>query len=196
MANRGMSNAMLSEIAKDAVHLIHLVRIELDTPINATDAHKVITADLAENAGVQNYSDQGFLLSLPDITETVNITCDSINIVMGFAEQTVAQQLLSASPINKKVNIHLGFLDSAGALIADPLWLYSGMIDTFNMVDDTETGASVISISVSNHWSDFERRNGFRTNNAHQQSARYYPGDAGFEYCSQIIKELKWGAPD
>lgn len=198
MANRGMSSAMIAALSADEVRLVHFIRMHLGyIDVTATTAHKPIYATLEGDDSLQTYQDQGILLSVPAITETIGLRNETVTFVVGFAEQTVAAQLLTESPINKRIDMYVGALDYAtGDLVSSPLWLFKGYIATFTMVDDTEKGNSVISITAANHWADFDRKNGYRTNDRHQQSARYHPGDKGFVHCSKPIKDLQWGAPD
>jgi len=45
----------------------------------------------------------------------------------------------------------------------------------------------------SRMWSDFERTAGRRTNDNDQQV--YYPGDRGFQFADDALKDIKWGRP-
>ena len=80
-------------------------------------------------------------------------------------------------------------LDSSNAIIADPVLLYSGNIDTFQ-IDESETESTVI-LTVVSHWADFEKKSGRQTNNNSQQ--RFFNTDVGMEFASQTVLDIKWG---
>ena len=55
-------------------------------------------------------------------------------------------------------------------------------------------GDSIINIAVANHWADFQRIEGRRTNDSSQQ--HFFDGDKAFEFTSQAGKKLYWGNVD
>jgi hypothetical protein len=57
--------------------------------------------------------------------------------------------------------------------------------------ENPDEGSCTIAISATSHWVDFERRPGRHTNHAEQQV--WFPGDLGFEFSSEIVKEIRWG---
>ena len=86
--------------------------------------------------------------------------------------------------------VYLGALDSAGALIADPLVLFSGLVDVPKVDEDGET--ATISISLESLEVDRER----------SRVRRYTPEDQylidatdrGFEYVASLQdKQIIWG---
>ena len=85
--------------------------------------------------------------------------------------------------------IYRGLLDSNNSVIADPLLLYQGTIDTY-AISEAET-ESALSLTVVSHWADFEKRSGRLTNNNSQQ--RFFPTDVGMDFSSQTVLDLKWG---
>ena len=49
----------------------------------------------------------------------------------------------------------------------------------------------MIELQAASQFADFEKIRGRRTNNESQQI--HFPGDRGFEYAPQVVKDLKWG---
>ena len=74
-------------------------------------------------------------------------------------------------------------------MIADPILLYSGNIDTFEIAE-TETQSNVKLVIVS-HWADFDKKSGRKTNNASQQ--RFFSTDVGMDFSSETVLDIKWG---
>ena len=58
---------------------------------------------------------------------------------------------------------------------------------------DEEDGTITISITASDHFSDFLRKPGRTTNDESQQY--YFDGDKGMEFASEVIQDLVWGPP-
>lgn len=185
MADRGMSAAMLTEIAKTQNYPIHLVYIETSPALYITTAHKQISYNS------QNWSPLGQLLKIPDIEESLSITARTINISLSGVDQSIISAVLSQKLINRDLDIYMGFLDSNGTLIVDPVQIFKGIVENYNVAENSVQGSSIVDVSVASHWVDFEKTAGRRTNDNDQQLL--YPGDDGFRHTSQIIKDLEWG---
>jgi len=76
--------------------------------------------------------------------------------------------------------------------------IYKGYIDNVG-VKFTPAGESVVSIETKSHWVDFQRVNAQYTNNTtHKARSDLYTSrtqfntDDGFEYASQVIKDMEW----
>lgn len=188
MANRGMSASMLAEIAKDSVHMIYLVKIGLSTPEYLTTAYKQVAFS------GDNYDPLGHLLSVSPITESLAIRVNSIDLTLSGVDQSFIATFLSQNLTNKTLQIWLGFLDSSGDLVPNPIEVFSGRVDNFNVNENTLSGSTEIKVTAANHWVDWEKTAGRRTNDEDQQL--YFPGDKGLEFSSLIVKDLKWGQND
>ena len=64
-------------------------------------------------------------------------------------------------------------------------------MDTPVISDDPVGGKSVMSVTATNTWVDFTRKTGRHTN--HEEQQIYFAGDKGFEYASEIVKDIIWG---
>lgn len=85
--------------------------------------------------------------------------------------------------------IYLALLDEAHQVIASPVILWSGRIDTM----DVDLGDSAtITVSAENRLVDWERPRTRRYTNEDQRAE--YPDDKGFEFVPQMQqKQLVWG---
>ena len=85
-------------------------------------------------------------------------------------------------------NLYLGVLDDDYQVIADPVLLFAGLMDTM----DTVIGASAqIMIVANSRLIRWEESSGLRYNNAMQQAR--YPGDLGLEFVEQMVEqEIVW----
>jgi len=80
-------------------------------------------------------------------------------------------------------------LTTAHALIADPVLIFWGRMDTM----DIELGeTATITVNAESRLADWDRPRVRRYNHEDQQID--YPGDKGFEFVEQMVsKELRWG---
>ena len=181
--SRGIHADVITELAKDAFNMAHLVTIDFSTKVYLTDYAHDITY------GVNEYSSSSHLLSLSQVNETSESKVGSFTINLSSVEQTFVAVLLGENYIDREVTISRAILDSAGAIIGTPIPLYNGRIDGFAIKDDKRS--SQINLSTASHWSDFEKESGRRTNHNGQQI--YFAGDKGFEFASSAVKDIKWG---
>lgn len=185
MTDRGMTASMLAEIAKADTYPIDLVYIDTSPVLRITTAHKSLTY------ASQTWSPLGQLLSVPDIEETLGIQSAVSSLRLSGVDQSIISAVLSQKLINRDVQIFLGFLDSAGALVPDPVQIYKGKVSGWNVREDVTQESSVVEVQLSSHWVDFEKTAGRRTNDRDQQLLHL--GDDGFRHSSEIIKDLQWG---
>ena len=187
MANRGSTTAFQNEIVKDQSHPLHLIEVYLDSATYyVTDNFRSITYNSNE------YTALGFFLNFANIEETTEVTAQRITLSLSGVDQTYTNLFLSENYVDRRVVIRKAFLDTSNALIADPVVIFDGRMDNPIITEDTDTGLASIAVTVSNQFVDFEKTPGRYTNNENQQL--YYPGDRGFEYASQIIKDIVWGS--
>ena len=97
--------------------------------------------------------------------------------------------MLNENVVNDDVTIFRAFLDSSNAIISDPMMLYKGKIESFEIQESDKD--SVVGLSIVSHWADFEKKNGRKTNNTSQQ--RFFSGDVGMDFSSQTVQDIKWG---
>ena len=137
----------------------------------------------------KTYTASPFLISVPEFEEQTDVSKSSINILLSGADTTFISVVLNENIVNDTVELFRGFLDSNNALIADPILLYSGNIDTFQI--EESTNSSSINLAVVSHWADFEKKSGRQTNNNSQQ--RFFSTDVGMDFASQTVLDIKWG---
>ena len=181
--SRGIHADVITELAKDAFNMAHLVKIDFSQTVFLTDYAHGITY------GGNEYSSSGHLLDLSQVNETSESKVGSFTINLSGVEQTFVSILLSEDFIDREVGISRVILDSEGAIIGEPIPLYNGRMDSFAIKDDKNS--SQINLSTASHWSDFEKESGRRTNHNGQQI--YFAGDKGFEFASSVEKVIKWG---
>jgi len=148
-------------------------------------------------AGVFIYQANGFLSSVDSVQERSTLSTGGIRLKLTGVDQTLIQDFLANGHLNRKVGIKRAFVDSnyaitqhetvdtAGAVFT----IYSGRVEGMTI---TESEDSVgIELDVANHWVDFNKTAGRRTNTNSQQ--RFFSGDLSMEFAPQTGKKLNWG---
>ena len=184
---RTLTTALKNELLTNEIRPVHLLSIGFATPVNITDNSFSLTSSVSGSS--TTYTASPFLVATPSFTEETDLTKTSLNITLSGADTTFISTVLNENIVNDTVDIFRGLLDSNNALIADPILLYSGNIDTFQN-SESETESNVI-LTVVSHWADFDKKSGRQTNNNSQQ--RFFNTDVGMDFSSQTVLDIKWG---
>tara|TARA_Y100000356_G_C11096374_1_gene201967 strand:+ start:20 stop:586 length:567 start_codon:yes stop_codon:yes gene_type:complete len=184
---RTLTTALKNELLTNEIRPVHLLSIGFATPVNITDNSFSLTSSVSGSS--ITYTASSFLVATPSFTEETDLTKTSLNITLSGADTTFISTVLNENIVNDSVDIFRGLLDSNNALIADPILLYSGNIDTFQ-ISESETESNV-TLTVVSHWADFDKKSGRQTNNNSQQ--RFFNTDVGMDFSSQTVLDLKWG---
>ena len=184
--DRGTTAAFQTEIAKAANRPVHLVEVHLDSGVTyMSDGYKSITHDGNEYLGL------GHFLGFSDIEEAAEVIVSSMTVSLSGVDQVWISNLLQNDYIDRTIKIYTAFLDNSQALVIDPVLIFEGRMDQPVIGENPDDGTSVISVSATNAWVDFQRKTGRHTNHTEQQV--YFSGDKGFEFASEIVKDIVWG---
>jgi hypothetical protein len=188
VADRGSTAAFQTEVVKLQNRPVHFVEVIFDDEtIYMTDAYK----DIIYNSNT--YSAVGNFMGFSDIEEAAEVIMSSVTLSLGGIDQVWISRVLNKSYIDRTVKIYTAFLDDAQALIVDPVLIFEGRMDSPTIIEDPDGGQSTVSISATNAWVDFSRKTGRHSN--HEETQIHYPGDKGFEFASEIVKDVIWGKP-
>lgn len=184
MADRGMTAAVLTEIAESQNKPFHLIDIQFTTgTVYFTDSDR----DIVWNSNT--YTAAGDFLTFSDITEQNAMTVGEIEVQLSGVDQTYLSTILNETFMDRILIIRKGFLNDSNAIIVDPIIIYQGRMDQPNIIESTDN--CVISVTVANQFVDFIKTTGRYTNTDSQ--ALFFPTDQGFQYAHQVIKEINWG---
>ena len=106
----------------------------------------------------RTYTSSAHLVAGSSFTEETDLTKSTLTLTLSGAEQTFISTVLNENIVNDSVTIYRGLLDSNNALIADPILLYKGNVDTFE-ISETEV-ESFVKLIVVSHWADFDKKSG------------------------------------
>ena len=190
--SRTLTSGMTAVTTADVVRPAYFVRMVFDSgeSPNVLNIWNGI-GDLAY--GGNTYTGTGDLLSISQITETSDISATGINVSLTGVKTSFIAIAKDHEYQGRPLSVSLGAFDASGDLIADPVIVFSGFMDTMTI---SESGAySSIGISVENKLVSFERTK-VRRYTAEDQKIDH-PTDKGFEYVTAIVqKEIIWGRPN
>ena len=189
--SRTLTSGMLGVTTADIVRPAYFVRMIFDSgeSPNVLNIWNGI-GDLSY--GGNTYTGTGDLLSISQITETADIQASGINVSLAGVKSSLIVIAKDHEYQGRPLTVSLGAFDASGSLIADPVIVFSGFMDTMTI---SESGQySTISIAVENKLISFERSK-VRRYTAEDQKIDH-PTDKGFEFVTAIVqKEIIWGRP-
>ena len=134
----------------------------------------------------------GVLGSVEEIADSEDGEAPEITITILPPTMTSAALLASPAAQFSAVTVWVGALDLVtGVVIPDPMVVFAGEVDVPTLTGD-ET-SRVLQYSVTSVFELlFEVDEGANLNNAFHQSV--WPGELGFEYVTEVQRQLPWGA--
>lgn len=181
-----MTAAALAEIGKETVRICLLFEAEFT---GGTVYLWSGVGDLSWNG--QTWLGGGQLLSVSEIAETSDVVASGVTVTLAGVDPAYVSAAISEAGQGLPGKIWLGFIDDTGAVIIDPLALFSGRLDVPQISDGAATCA--ITISYESRLVNLLKPNEWRY--THESQQLLYPGDKAFEFVTGIQeKKLAWGA--
>lgn len=186
MSDRNMSSAMLTELAQQGFMVAHLAELHFSTIQYLTDSGM----DIVWNG--HTYTDTEGLVSMDTAGETFALEVGTLSFTLSGTELANLSIALTDNFTDAQVVIRRALIQpgSSPIVIASPVILWDGRIDSWDYSENPSTGQSTITWKTSNHWVDFNRVSGRRTNSADQQL--FYSGDLGLQYADQVPLNIQW----
>lgn len=192
MPQRDATPEVLTEIAKSQIRQFHLFKGEFDDgTLYLADSSRPITFE------GQPYISLGHFITFDTIEEEADLQTTGVNVTLSGVPAEMVALVINQDLVDKRLSIYRGFIDENGSIVTDPLLIFRGRTDggTFNESIDSEDGEpdgkAVISITAVNHWVDFEKTNGRRTN--HKEQLNLFPGDEFFSFVADLVdKVITW----
>ena len=179
---RGLIASVIAQLQSDSINTCHLIELKLPTPQYLTDNGFPIEFES------NTYQSSGYLLDIDSPKESTDLRVNSLDIELTAVNQTFIALFLNDDWINRQVIVRRAVLDDDGSIIGTFI-IFDGQITEFEVTEQDDS--ATMTLSVASHWADFERTNGRLTNNNSQQF--YFPGDLGFQYSANSIRDIKWG---
>ncbi|CAK0747387.1 DUF2163 domain-containing protein [Azospirillaceae bacterium] len=133
----------------------------------------------------------GTLGTVSSIEETVDIRAAGASFQLSGVPSDLLNQVMAENLQSRQVKLWLGFLDEAWIIIADPVLLFKGYMDTVEIQDGAATAQ--ITLNAENRLRDLERVRERNYTESDQKSE--YPGDLGFDFVPAMQHvSLPWGS--
>jgi len=169
----------------DTIQPVYFVKLEFDSA--DVNFHSQI-GDITF-AG-DTYTGTGRLGGIDQVNEDSELARTPINVTLSGIPTDLVAILLNEQYQSRPATVYLGFLDlTTRVLVADPIVLYRGLMDTPTI----QQGPTLsISLSIESRFAQWDRPLSRRYNNADQQAR--FPGDKGLEFVEQATdKQIPWG---
>jgi hypothetical protein len=182
---RTISAAALAALTGSVVRPFYLVSIELTSST-------LYLSTLGFNVTWDGHTwlGNGFIKDPGAIRETGDLTAEGMEVQLCGEPSALVSIHLQSVEQNKAAKVYLGFLSAAQAVIADPILIFSGVVDNSKLVDAADT--ATLTFSLENDLADLDRPNDLRYNHESQKSL--YALDLFFEYVEQLQNaHFYWG---
>lgn len=178
MSDRGMTAAALAAIADPSCGRAWLVEIAFD------DASWYLTTFRRTlRWGGQVYESTADITAMPTIKEGLELSASGISLTLSGATQRNVALALRRRGLTGQVRLRLALLTADEGVVEDPVLLYQGTTDGWDIDRDRKAGRASVTLRVVNQWADWERKTGRWVSDELQQI--HFPGDLGLEYATQ-----------
>lgn len=183
--SRSLTSGMQTASTADLVRPIFLVQMAFPSAnLNMWSGIGDLTVDSVDYVGAGN------LLSVSEVTETSDVRANGVRLSLSGVSSALITKARDEDYQGRELKILLGAMDASNSVIADPVIVFSGFMDTMTINDGGET--AVISVTAENRLIEFEKTR-VRRYTAEDQKIDY-PNDKGLEFVAEMAeKEIIWG---
>lgn len=141
--------------------------------------------------GGNAYTGAGKFARSSDPSERTGL--DAARKTFGISGAELSPGMIAESDIDnskgRSVKEYVGFLGSAGQLVAEPEISWEGSIDGIRRIDGAEPA---IEINAEHRMIILDKSTGLRRTNEHQQ--QFFAGDTGYSQVNpSLVREISWG---
>lgn len=181
---RNLTAGMVTEAAKAAVMPVFFVEMDFSSGfVRVWSGY----GDFAWNS--YTWTGVGHLGQIDPLAEAIDFVANGASMKLSGIPSDMIAVALSQHYQGRPATIYLGFLDSAGAIVSDPVPIYAAKMDTMEIDEDGQS-ASII-VRIESQAIALKRSNEWRYTHEDQQID--YPGDLGLEYVASLQdKDLIW----
>jgi hypothetical protein len=184
---RNLSTEMQAVSTAEVVRPIMFVECEFDSgDINLWNG----VGSLAYSG--KNYIGAGNLLAVEPVSESTDLRANGTSVTLSGLNNTLVGLAKDEDYQGRALTVKLGAMDESNDVIADPVIMFSGFMDTMMLTDSGES--STITIDVENKLIQMDRARVRRFTDNDQRID--YPNDDGFSFVTKIQdREINWGVP-
>lgn len=183
--SRTLTSAMQTVATSEVVRPIVLVQCDFDSgALNLWNGIGNLTVSSVDYVGA------GTLLNISTMKESADLAANGMSVTLSGVTEPLISKARDEDYQGRELKILLGAMDSSNSVIANPVIIFSGFMDTMTIQDGAET--ATISVTVENRLIEFQRSR-IRRYTAEDQKIDY-PTDKGLEFVAEIAeKEIVWG---
>jgi len=166
--------------------------------LDVGDGYKITNAPFDITATTQGppsgtYTSFGMLLGFDTIEENSELEIPSLNItISGIAPTSSGSALkdfVGENYANSEVEIWRVYYENH--VQQGYVNVYKGYITGADLLQSADEVSNVL-VKTASHWHDFARQTGHRTNTNSQQKRSGALSDLGFEFSTEVQKEITW----
>ncbi len=181
---RDLTGAANTAAQADVVYPVNLVELDFSggfVRVNSSIYSLTYDGDV--------YSGVGDLGRINSISEGSAVEARGVELNLSGIPSALISTVLTEHYQGRPCNIYFGLMTEAGALVADPILMFPGRMDTM----DIELGTTAtITVTAESRLADLNRPRVRRY--THEDQIAFYPDDLGLEFVPQMVeKELIWG---
>ena len=140
----------------------------------------------------KNYIGAGNLLAVEPVSESTDLRANGTSVTLSGLNNTLVGLAKDEDYQGRALTVKLGAMDENNDVIADPVIMFSGFMDTMMLTESGES--STITIDVENKLIQMDRARVRRFTDNDQRID--YPNDDGFSFVTKIQdREINWGVP-
>ena len=140
----------------------------------------------------ETYTGAGTLLAVSGFEETKEMKTNGITVSLSGMDETVLSYALTENFQNRKLIVHLGFLDGGTNEVKGVMNAFTGRMTSMNISDDT-TG-STVTVNAENRLIDLEKASMLRYNKESQKFVAGGTTDTAFNRVLKLAdQEILWG---
>lgn len=182
---RNLSTEMQAVSTAEVVRPIMFVECEFDSgDINLWNGVGSLSY------GGKNYIGAGNLLAVEPVSESTDLRANGTSVTLSGLNNTLVGLAKDEDYQGRALTVKLGAMDESNDVIADPVIMFSGFMDTMMLTESGES--STITIDVENKLIQMDRARVRRFTDNDQRID--YPNDDGFSFVTKIQdREINWG---
>jgi hypothetical protein len=183
--SRGLTAAMVTELAAGRVRLVYFVEAEFSSgTINVWSGANTISWDSKTWTGLGQFG------GLSPVVETSSVRAENLILSLSGIPSDLVTKALDEVRYGKPATVWLGFLNEDDTVIADPTKSFEGQIDKADLEEGAES--AVIRVNVESRLASLQRANERRMTPDDQK--KRHATDQGFDFVSAIQEaQLVWG---
>lgn len=138
----------------------------------------------------ETFTGGGDMVGISPVPESDRIEAKGVSLSLNGFDSANISLALSDLRQGKSGKIWLGFLDADDSIIADPVLVFAGRLDTADISDDGDTAS--ITVDYEGRLIDLKRVRTLRYTDAEQRARN--PSDGSMRFVEQLVDaEIIWG---